>query len=268
MRLVLMKLENKVAVITGAGGGIGAEIARTFAREGAHVVVADINLESARKVSDEVKKLNRNDKGFAMKVDVSKEAEVERMAKQTVEKLGHIDILVNSHGILRVSPLVDMSEEDWDAIMDTNAKGTFLSCKHVAREMIKRKSGRIINLASILAKRASKLHAHYSASKFAVSAITQTLAQELAPYNIRVNEVCPGDVDTEMFKTSCRGIAKTLGITFEEYRKMALGNNLIGRFQYPEDVAPLVLFLASEDSDCITGTSVDVSGGILYPPRR
>ena len=260
----MKKLEGKVVLITGAGGGIGLASAKLLAQEGAHIVATDINLDNAKKTSQEASVANPNNQGFHLKVDVTKAADCDNAVKQTVDKFGRLDVLYNAAGILKVSTVVDMPEEDWDAIMDVNAKGTFLMCRAGARQMIKQKGGKIINIASIIGKKASIYHAHYCASKFAVIGLTQTLAIELAPYNINVNAVCPGAVDDEMFKTSCRGIAKQLGVTFEEYRKRAIPTTLLGRFELPEDVAPLVVFLASKDADFMTGQSVNICGGIQF----
>lgn len=259
-----MKLENKIAIVVGGAGGMGRETALHMAREGANVIVADLNFKQAIAVYEEIKQIKKEDCGFALEVDVRKSDEVKSMVEKVVNKFGRIDILANFAGILEVSPVIKIEEEEWDNVMAVNVKGTFLVCKEVAKQMIKQKGGKIINTSSIAAKKAIALHAHYCTSKFAIVGLTQSLAIELAPYNINVNCICPGDVDTEMFKKSQRGIAKEKGISYEECRKISLSSSLFKRFEQPKDVAPLVVFLASDDANFMTGQAINVAGGIQF----
>jgi NAD(P)-dependent dehydrogenase (short-subunit alcohol dehydrogenase family) len=259
-----MKLENKIAIVVGGAGGMGRETALHMAREGANVIVADLNFKKAIAVYEEVKQIKKEDYGFALEVDVRKSDEVKSMVEKVVNKFGRIDILANFAGILEVSPFIKIEEEEWDNVMAVNVKGTFLVCKEVAKQMIKQKGGKIINTSSIAAKKAIALHAHYCASKFAIVGLTQALAIELAPYNINVNCICPGDVDTDMFKKSQKGIAKEKGISYEECRKISLSNSLFKRFEQSKDVAPLVVFLASDDANFMTGQAINVAGGIQF----
>lgn len=259
-----MRLENKIAIVVGGGGGMGRETALHLAKEGANVIVADVNFKQANAVYEKVKQIKNEDSGFALEVDVRKSENVNIMVEKVVNKFGRIDILANFAGILEVSPFIKIKEEEWDNIMAVNVKGTFLVCKEVAKQMIKQKSGKIINTSSVAAKKAIALHAHYCASKFAIVGLTQTLAIELAPYNINVNCICPGDVDTDMFKKSQRGIAKEKGISYEECRKNSLSSSLFKRFERPKDVAPLVVFLASDDANFMTGQAINIAGGIQF----
>lgn len=259
-----MRLRNKIAIIVGGAKGIGRATALLIGSEGADVVVADRNFEQASLVSEKTNRTRKEAQGFPLKVDVTKVDDVESMVQQVVGEFGRIDILVNLAGILKVSPIIKMKDEDWDAVMAVNVKGTFLTCRTVAKEMIRQKSGKIINTASVIGKKAVAFLGHYCASKFAVIGLTQTLAIELAPYNINVNCICPGGVDTEMFEKSQRGIAREQGISYEESRKIALSDCLLSRFGKPEDLAPLVVFLASNDSSFITGQAINVCGGIQF----
>jgi 3-oxoacyl-[acyl-carrier protein] reductase len=248
-------LKGKVVIITGARRGMGRSHAIAFAKEGAKVVVSDISLEDCEKVVKEIKKLGGE--AMAVKCDVSKKEEVEEMVRKTIEKWGRIDVLVNNAAIAQFKPFLEMTEEDWDRTMDINLKGYFLCAQAVAKEMVKQKSGVIINIASIAMGQTGiglPTLVHYVASKGGVVAMTEALALELAPYGIRVNSVSPGIIDTPMVDP-VRADKKTLeGILMRVPMK---------RMGKPEEVSNLVLFLASDASSYMTGSNVVIDGGWL-----
>jgi len=246
-----MRVEGKVAIVTGAGLGIGKAIALTLAKEGADVVVADVDLQSAEKVVDEVKSMGR--KGLAVKVDVSKKEDVDQMVKKTLDAFKRIDILVNNAGTEKIAPSIELSEADWDRVIDVNLKGEFLCSQAVGREMIKQKRGKIINIASTAGYRAMPGMAAYSASKSGVQQLTKVLAIEWARYNINVNSVSPGFTMTPMVETIFR--------ENPEFLKDRVKAIPIQRANEPEEIANAVLFLASEESDTIVGQDIVVDGG-------
>jgi meso-butanediol dehydrogenase/(S,S)-butanediol dehydrogenase/diacetyl reductase len=258
-----MRLEGKVAIVTGAAQGIGKGIALAFAREGAKVVAVDLNVEGLQATVKELEALGG--KCVPVKTDVSKRAEVRQLVEKTVSELGRIDVLVNNAGRAAFQPLMEITDEDWDRILDTNAKGVFICIQEVARQMIKQKSGKIINASSIAGKKGIAMQAHYCSSKFAVVALTQVAATELAPYGITVNAYCPGVVDTPMWKMLDETIYKLgksskLGEAMREFAEGAL----LKRYSTPQDVAGLVVFLASSEGDYITGQSINVDGGFVF----
>lgn len=255
-----MMLPDKIAIVTGASKGIGRAIGLRLAKEGANVVIADVDKDEGEKVAQMIREMGRD--CLAVKCDVSNVQEVEGMVEKTMQKLGRIDILVNNAGVSSMAAMVELEEKDWDFNMDINAKGQFLCSRAVAKHMIKQKSGRIINNASLAAKRGARFLAHYSASKFAVLGLTYTMAIELAPYNITVNAVCPGIVETDMIRREWKWEGDIRGMTPDEVRNEVLGEILLGRLCQPEDVAGAVAFLASKDADYLTGQSINVNGGM------
>jgi NAD(P)-dependent dehydrogenase (short-subunit alcohol dehydrogenase family) len=268
-------LDGKVALVTGAAGqrGIGRAIALRLAREGADVAVNDLSDEPAGnwgglgQVVGEIEQLGR--KGLGCAGDVTKAADVERIVDKTIERFGGIDILVNNAGSQagpdRV-PVVDLDEAVFDRVLAVNAKGTFLCCRAVARHMIKRGGGKIINMSSSAGKEGRARFAAYSASKFAVIGFTQSLAIELGPHRINVNAICPGLVDTERVFGMASGL-KPEDMTIEAYRDQlideAAGATPLGRVAQPDDIAQLAAYLASTESDYMTGLAINVSGGKL-----
>ena len=239
--------------MTGGGGGIGRGIALEFASAGVHLVLADVNGQRARRVAREMEKLGVS--SIAVATDVSKVQHVDRLVRVTMERFGRIDILVNNAGILLVRRLSETSVDEWDEVMDVNLKGCFLCSRAVAKEMMKQRSGRIINISSLAAIRAVPETSAYSAAKAGVSILSQVLAVELAPFGINVNSIMPGTIDTPM-------VAGRL--TPDTPKVIPLGR--IGK---PADVAKAVRFLASEDSSFVTGTTLVVDGGwgsLLHTP--
>jgi len=262
----MYNLNGKVAIITGAGSGIGQAIARRLSLEGAAVVAADIKGSAAEKLAEEIKRLGR--RGLAVETDVAVKKDVERMVKQGVENFGQVDILVNNAGAGSLGLIVNQTEEDWERPMQVNLKGTFLCSQAAAKEMIPRKQGRIINISSVSGKSGEEFIGPYCASKFGVIGLTQTLAKELARYSINVNAVCPGYIWTPMWtemaewlKTSFPALAdKSPQEIFENRVKSVTP---LRRPQTAEDIANLVAFLVSEEARNITGQAINVDGGAV-----
>ncbi len=279
-----MSLEGKIALVTGAGGmhGIGRAIAIGLARMGANIALTDIrrppedlpeeeveaNWESIESVSVEIERLGRS--YSTMYYDISQEKEVAKLIDETVSRLGGLHIIVNNARAIigkdRVL-LVDLESREWDRVMSVNLRGTYLCCKYAARQMIKQGAGgRIINMSSKSGKQGSPLRSAYSASKFGIIGLTQSLAHELSPYNITVNAICPGVTDTHRVSYRERALAKEEGITVDEFRNRTLSqrakNIPLGRVATPEDVASVAEFLASKEASYITGQYLSVDGGI------
>jgi len=257
------ELDGQVAIVTGAGRGIGRAIALRLAREGANVVVTDIDATNVAKVAEEAAVFGKET--LALQVDVTKKTDVEQMVKGTVARFGRIDILVNNAGVGAVVPLVAADEETWQFVMDVNAKGTFLCSQAVARQMITQgEGGRIINNAAGAGKMAPGVGLPlgiYAASKHAVVGLTRAFAQELAPKGIRVNCVCAGIVDTPMWDMIDREVAKLEGRPVGSVKARFVASIPLGRIQTPEDMANIVAYLASADADYMTGQAVNYSGG-------
>ena len=257
-----MELVGQVALVTGGGQGIGKASALAMAKAGADVVVVDINAETAKETAAAVSALGR--RGLALQTDIGSVADIDRMVAKAVEVFGRIDILVNNAGVTRRAYIMDLTEEDWDRIHRVNAKGVFFCLQRVAREMIPRRSGRIINIASIAGKGfAGTSNAIYAASKGAVISLTKTAAQQLGSHNINVNAVCPGVVRTKLYDDLIRVIAQKENISVDEALRRALKIIPIERANEPEDIAAMVLFLASPGARNITGQSFNVDGGLV-----
>jgi len=246
-----MKLKDRVAIITGGARGIGKAIAITFVREGAKVVLVDIDRVKLETVKDEIER----GKGGVITIscDITKSVDVAEMVEQTYQIFGCIDILVNNAGIIRRGTIETVTEEDWDQVIAVNLKGTFNCCKAVVDIMKKQSYGKIINISSIAAKLGDITSAPgYGPSKAGVDALTKTLARQLAPYGINVNAVSPHAIETEMSAQWS-----------EQRRKEIIASIPLGRLGKPEDVAEAVLFLASDEASFITGEILDVNGGAL-----
>ncbi len=241
-------LLDRVAIVTGSGQGIGRGVALCLARAGAHVVVAD---QASERVAPVVAELE----GFGVQAlgiptDVSRSGDIQRMVQQTIERFGKIDILVNNAGKVLVKPMVEQSEADWDRVVDVNLKGVFLCCRYVLPEMIARKRGAIINIASIAAFHVTVPHVPYAASKAGVVALTRDLAYEVARYGIRVNAIAPGPIETPMSQ-----------MVSAEQRQSISRTIPLGRMGQPEDIGEAAAFLASDAASFITGATLPVSGG-------
>jgi len=255
--------EEKVVIVTGAAKGIGKGIAEGFFKEGACVIQTDISEKEVTEAFEELKEKYGNNKGFPMRVDVTNNSDIEKMVKEAINKFNKIDVLVNNAGVCSSSLVIDLPEEEWDRIMTVNVKGMFLCCRAVARQMIRQKSGKIINISSGWGKIGSILFAHYCASKFAVIAFTQALALELAPYKINVNAICPANIDTDMNVSCNRSFANYFNISLEEHQKKVLDESPLHRLGQPQDIAELALFLASKDADYMTGQAININGGVI-----
>ena len=255
-----MRLKDKIVIVTGAGTGIGEGIALKFASEGANVVIADINEDSGKKVTEIIIKMGR--KSISIKTDVTDENSVKAMVDKTMEELGRIDVLVNNAGVSKMAKFVDISEKDYDFNMDVNLTGAFIVSQAVSNVMKAQKSGKIIFTISMAAKTGSAFYAHYNASKAALLAYMQALAMELAP-NINVNGICPGIVNTSMHEREIKWTAELRGISEDMVKSEYLAGIPLARFEEPSDVANLVLFLASDEGNYITGQAINITGGMV-----
>lgn len=250
----MAKLEGKVAIITGAGSGIGRATAILFAEEGAKVVVVDCNIDAGEEAARII--VQKGGEATFIYADVSKASDVQEMVEKVLAKYGRIDILFNNAGTNLALPVEEITEEIWDNIINTNLKGVFLCCKYVIPVMKKQRSGVIINMGSVSALVGNPYFGAYSASKGGILALTRTIALEVAPFNIRVNCICPGTIETPLSKRTW----ERMGIG-EEKREERAKLVPLGRVGKPEEVARAVLFLASEDSSYMTGANLVVDGG-------
>lgn len=245
-----MSLKDKIALVTGGTRGIGREIALTLAKEGANVAITYTNNEEkALAVVEEIKANGVN--AIAVKANVVNKDQVLNMVKEVEEQLGTIDILVNNAGITKDNLLIRMSEEDWDSVLDVNLKGVFLCSKTVARAMMKKRYGKIINISSVVGVSGNAGQGNYSASKAGVIGFTKSMARELASRGIRVNAIAPGFIQTDM-----------TDVLKEEIKEEMVKSIPLSSFGQPKDIANLVVFLASEKSDYITGEVIKVDGGM------
>ncbi|MCK4339620.1 MAG: SDR family oxidoreductase [Candidatus Cloacimonetes bacterium] len=250
----LFDLTNKVAIVTGGGSGLGRSNAIALAKAGAYVVITDIDYKNAQKVTKEI--INLGGKSICIKVDVTKKQELQDMVRETVNVFNKVDILINSAGIIAPHaphiPLVEMDEKKWDRVIEVNLKGTFLSNQAVAKQMIKQKSGRIINMASMsgtIVNRDILGVGTYCTSKAGVIIFTKALALELLKYNITVNSISPGYMDTK------------LGALNPEDYKNKLKMIPINRLGKPEELNGLIIYLASDNASFITGSNIIIDGG-------
>jgi 3-oxoacyl-[acyl-carrier protein] reductase len=244
-----MELLGKVALVTGGAQGIGRAVALMLARNGSDVTVCDVRVEMARMTAVEIEKMGR--RALAIEADVSRFEDGERMVRETVDGLGRIDILVNNAGITRDKLILRMSEEDWDAVMDVNLKGAFNCTRAAVRYMAKQRSGRIVNIASVVGLMGNAGQANYAASKAGLIGFTKTVGREFATRGINVNAIAPGYIDTPMTEA------------IPEQAKEALKKLIpLERLGTPEDVAKAVLFLVTSGSDYVTGQVLQVDGGL------
>jgi meso-butanediol dehydrogenase/(S,S)-butanediol dehydrogenase/diacetyl reductase len=255
------ELTSRVAIVTGAGRGIGRATALELARLGADIAVAELDRATADRTASEVKGLGR--RALVLPTDVTSRAALAGMVDRAKGELGRIDILVNNAGIYRAAATLDVTEEHWDAVLDINAKAVFFASQAVLPTMIAQKRGSIVSLASMAGKIGSKTNLPYNASKAAVISITKSLALAHASDGVRVNCVCPGFVQTDMWAMVARDQGKLLGQTPEEFTSQREKQVPLGRMEKPEDVANVIAFLCSSRAAYMTGQALSVDGGLI-----
>jgi meso-butanediol dehydrogenase/(S,S)-butanediol dehydrogenase/diacetyl reductase len=259
----MSSLQDKCAIVTGGGRGIGAAIARTFAADGASVIVASVTEENAKAVTADIQ--SSGGRAIAVQVDVRDRAGVRRMIEAATSAFGRLDVLVNNAGVAQAKPFLEITEEDWRGVSDVNALGTLICMQEAITAMIALGvGGKIVNVSSLAGKQGFEPLAHYSASKFAVIGLTQAAARAFAGHGVTVNAICPGVIATDMWRTVDQGF-RDHGLTtaeneaFDAFAAAAL----LRRPGAPADVTGVARFLASSDSDFITGQSLIVDGGIF-----
>lgn len=258
----MKKLQDRIAVVTGGGQGLGEAISLRLASEGAHIIVGDLNLAGAEQVAGAIRS-ETGQSAIPVEVDVTDEAQVSAMVQRAVDEFGRLDILVSNAGILFAGALPDFSSKKWRAVIDVNLTGYFLCAKHAARVMIAQRSGTIIQINSKSGKKGSYKNSAYAASKFAGIGLTQSLALELAEHGIRVNAVCPGNLlDSPLWVDSLYSqYAEKWGITEAQVRQKYIDQVPMRRGCTYEDVSNVIVFLASDQAGYMTGQAVNVTGG-------
>ncbi|MBA7704882.1 D-beta-hydroxybutyrate dehydrogenase [subsurface metagenome] len=254
-----MRLKDKVVVLTGAASGIGRSTAILFAKEGAIQIISDINEVGLKETYEMIKDGKENT--IFMKVDVTKPAEVKDMIDTTIKKYGKIDILICNAGVVRVGPIEDFPDEDYDLLIDVNLKGTYYTCKYAVPYFKNQKFGSIITLASVAAHIGQVNHANYCSTKAGILGFTRALALDLAPYGVRVNSVSPGATDTPMLQGDVAKQARDRGVDYEVIKKEFEEEGVIGRWAEPEEIAAGILFLATNESSYMTGADLRLDGG-------
>jgi NAD(P)-dependent dehydrogenase (short-subunit alcohol dehydrogenase family) len=258
-----MSLEDHVAVVTGAGNGIGRATAVAMAQAGARVVSVDIDGASVKATGDAVSAFGH--RSLTLEADVGDLSSIDQMVHRVIDSFGQIDVLVNNAGVTRRAYIMDLVEADWDRIMRVNGKGVFFCLQRVAREMIARRRGAVVNIASIAGKGyAGTSNAIYAASKGAVISLTRIAALQLARHNINVNAICPGTTITALSEANLSVRAREEGLTVEEMARRRNAGIPLGRPNEPEDIAALAVFLASSGARNITGQSFNVDGGLIF----
>jgi meso-butanediol dehydrogenase / (S,S)-butanediol dehydrogenase / diacetyl reductase len=255
------EFEDRVALVTGAGSGIGRKVACELARTGAQVVVTDVALHDADATGQEIGRLGGE--AVVRALDVSDEAEVVATVTDLSASVGPVSILVNCAGVSSMAPFLELTARDWDLNMDVNAKGVFLVTREVMRTMVARREGSVVSIASAAGKEGTPFLAHYSASKWAVLGLTQSVAREVARYGVRVNAVCPGCVRTPMQDREVIWEGRLRGMDPEEVRQSYIAHTPLGRLCETQDVADVIVFLCSDKARFMTGQALNVTGGIV-----
>ncbi len=245
-----MELKDKIALVTGGAQGIGKIVGEDLARQGAHVILGDVNLEGAEKSADEIK--SNGGSASAVKLNVTDSEEVQKVFDSISKEFKLVDILVNNAGITRDGLLMRMKEADWDAVLAINLKGAFICSQQAVKQMMKQKSGSIVNIASIVGLMGNPGQANYSASKAGLIGLTKTTAREVASRNIRVNAIAPGFIDTAMTQ-----------VLEDKVRDRLIEQIPLARLGLPEDIAHCISFLVSDRASYITGQVISVNGGML-----
>jgi len=256
-----MELHGQVAIVTGGGRGIGRATALELARMGADIVIAELDAGGADKTAAMVRDLGR--RPLVVPTDVTRRADLAAMVERARADLGRIDVLVNNAGIYRAATTLDVTEEHWDAVMTINARAVFFASQAVLPVMLAQKSGCIVSLASMAGKIGSRTNLPYNASKAAVISITKSLALAHAADGIRVNCVCPGFVETDMWEKVSREQGALLGLSAAEFTRQRAAQIPLGRMERPEDVAAVIGFLASPRAGYMTGQALSVDGGLV-----
>lgn len=245
-----MKLKDKVALVTGAGSGIGRSCALWLAEEGADVVITDLNLPAAERVAQEVRGKGR--RALVVRADVADSDQVADLVQQATKEFGRVEILINNAGHAQPKPFTELTEADWDRMIAVHLKGTFNCTQAVIKGMISRRWGRIISIASTAGLTGTPNHIHYSAAKAGIIGFTKALAKDMAPLGITLNAVAPGIIETPILS----------GVP-EELKQLYISRTPVGRMGRPEDIAAVVAFLATEDASFITGQVISPNGGYL-----
>jgi meso-butanediol dehydrogenase/(S,S)-butanediol dehydrogenase/diacetyl reductase len=256
------ELDGRVTLVTGGGSGIGAVVGRELTRAGANVIITDVSLEAAQKVAQDIG-ATLGTEPMVRRMDVTSDAEVTATVAELSQSVGPITILINCAGVSSMAPFLELTEADWDFNMDVNAKGVFLVTREVLRSMVANKEGCVVSIASAAAKGGGPYLAHYSASKWAVLGLTQSVAREIAHSGVRVNAVCPGTVRTPMQDREVVWEGKLRDMEPEAVRQSYVNYTPLGRLCEPEDVADVILFLCSERAKFMTGQALNVTGGMV-----
>jgi meso-butanediol dehydrogenase / (S,S)-butanediol dehydrogenase / diacetyl reductase len=258
----MSEFTDRIALVTGAGSGIGRAVAIEMAKAGSRVVVTDLSDEGALKTTEMICE-QVGHRARAIQMDVTDGRAIRIVVDEIQRNEGDISILVNCAGVSSMAPFLQLTEDDWDRSMDVNAKGVFLVTQSILRTMVKKREGCVVSIASAAGKSGTPLLAHYSASKWAVIGLTQAVAREVAPYGIRVNAVCPGCVRTPMQDREVAWEAELRRMDPEEVRQNYIDHTPLGRLCETQDVADIVLFLCSQRARFMTGQAINVTGGIV-----
>lgn len=254
-----MRLQGKIAMVTGAAQGIGRGIALEYAKEGADLALLDLNGEKLSAVAKEIEALGR--KVICASGNVAEEQVVVDFVNQTVDAYGRIDILTHAAGILFSSPIIELDVENWDRVDAVNLRSTFLFCKYVGKQMVEQRSGAMVLIDSCASKTGEAFNAVYCASKAGVRLLAQSFALEVAEYGVRVNSIAPGTINTDMIDKCLHERAPMYGLSYEEYLDQFNAETPLKRMGEPSEIGRLCVFLASDDASFITGSSYNISGG-------